>query len=584
MTQLSGSQLYKRLLKLLPDHKAAILLAVFGMALHAIASGILVKLPGIITETFSQNAAGADTAQVLGLPVVVWLPLFMILAFGTRGLGSFFSIYYLQVVSSTVTHRMRTQLFSKILNLPVQYFDQQSTGGIISRLTYNVEQVTRAVSDATLAIVREGLTVAVVLVILLATNWQLTLLFFLIAPLAAFIVILASQFFRRYSKRLQQSVGEVAQVANEVVPGIRVAKLFGRQAYEADRFSKFSDRNRHQQQKIGLTKAISTPLVQLLIALAIAAITAIALVMQVPATDFIDYITAALIIAKPIKTLTSVNQVLQNGIAAAGDIYQQLDLVDEVDKGTVDQFASKGVVSVKDLAFRYNPEGPEVLKGISFTANAGETVALVGRSGSGKSTLTQLIPRFYQDYTGSIEIDQLDTRQLSLAALRQQLSFVDQNTVLFAGTIRENIRYGRIDASDEQVQAAADQAHVTEFANKLPHGLDTVLGDNGVTLSGGQRQRLAIARAIIKQAPILILDEATSALDTESERYVQQTMAELSGACTTIVIAHRLSTIEDADQILVMDQGVVVERGNHASLLAKNGYYAKLLSMQHHES
>lgn len=594
MTDMTGGQLYKRLLKLLPDQRTTIALAVLGMAIHAGASALLAQLPSIIQVAFESTPSECDCQEVMptsapfwveyfNLGPVVWLPLYLIFLFILRGMGSFLSIYFLQVLSSLTSHRLRSQLFGKMLTLPVNYYDKQSTGNVISRLTYNIEQISRATVNATLALVREGLTILGVLILLLLTNWQLTLLFLAVTPLAAGVVVLASGFFRRYSKRLQQSVGEVAQVANEVVPGIRVTKLFGRQAYEQQRFEKSSYKNYRQTVKIALTKGISDPVVQLLIATALAIITAVALIMEVPSGDYLIFITSALIIAKPVKSLTSVNQILQSGIAAASDVFAQMDVNDEQDDGAIKTFRGTGKVEVNALQFAYDAESP-VLKGISFTALPGQTVALVGRSGSGKSTLTQLLPRFYQHYDGNIALDGVDTRTLSLAALRQQISFVDQNTVLFSGSIRDNIRYGRPDASEEEVQNAAEQAHVVEFANKLDLGLDTVLGDNGVTLSGGQRQRIAIARAIIKKAPILILDEATSALDTESERYIQETMAQLSGECTTIVIAHRLSTVENADQILVMDHGEVVERGNHQSLLSQQGYYAKLLSMQHHES
>lgn len=583
MNNMTGWQLYQRMLKLLKGHTAIIVLAITGMALYAAASGLMPVMVGVITRVFEQNDLGNAADLWWSMPPVIWLPLLIFGLFLLRGIGSFLSIYFFQRIASQVVFRIRTDIFNHLVALPVSYFDRQSSGAIVARLTFNVDQISRAVTNATTGLVREGLTVVFTMAALLYTNWQLTLILISVTPVVVWVVNSASTFFRRYSKRLQQSVGNVAQVANEVVPAMRVVKIFARQEYERDRFRAFSERNKTQSNKIGLTKAISTPTVQTIIAAAMAVITAVALIMHIESAVFIQFLTAALVIAKPVKTLTTVNQELQTGLAAAEDIYAQLDLPEEYDLGAKVQVTKvEGRVEVRHLTFEYVPNTP-VLNDISFAVEPGQTLALVGRSGSGKSTLMQLLPRFYQGYQGAIELDGTDTRDMSLADLRDNISLVTQNTVLFAGSIRDNIRYGCIDATDEQVVEAARRAHVIEFAQAMPDGLDTMIGDNGVTLSGGQRQRVAIARAIIKQAPIMILDEATSALDTESERYIQETMSELSGQCTTIVIAHRLSTIEQANHIVVMDAGEIVEQGTHESLLKESGYYAKLIRMQSHD-
>lgn len=576
-SQESASQIYRRLLSYVKPYSAAFMMSVFGYMLYAAASTAFAELMRYLIDTVEKGDADFR----------ILFPLLMISAFAVRGLGTFLGVYFMAIVSRGVVHDLRCQLFDKYLILPVSYFDSRSSGHLISKITFVADQVTQAASNAITVVIREGLFVIGLLAYLFYNNWKLTLIFIALSPLIGVIVSYTSKRFRKISKGIQKSMGDVTHVASESIAGFRVVRTFGGEEYERNRFVAASDKSRQQFLKMAVTKALSTPLVQLIVALAMGILVWLALSPEVMSGmtpgQFIAFITAASLMAKPIRQLTNVNSIIQKGVAAASDLFEQFDEKPEPDNGTLEIERVKGDVSVRGVEFCYPNTVKPVLKGVSCEAKAGQVVALVGRSGSGKSTMVNLIPRFYEPSAGEIKIDDTDISEFTLSSLRRQISMVTQQVTLFNDTVANNIAYGQPDVTREQIEAAAKSAYAMSFIEELPEGLDTLVGDNGVLLSGGQRQRLAIARAILKDAPILILDEATSALDTESERYIQKALDEVMKNRTTFVIAHRLSTIEKADIIMVMDQGEIIESGSHKELLEKGGAYAQLHTMQFSE-
>jgi len=474
-----------------------------------------------------------------------------------------------------------------LLVIPLDYFHNNASGHILSKISYNVEQVTNAATESLKISVREGMTVLGLLGYLLFLNWQLTLVFAAVSPFIALVVAVASKRFRRLGHRIQDSMGEVTHVASENVQGVQVVRIFGGSDKERQRFGEASGQNLRQSLKMATTEALSTPIVQLIVSSALALLIFLALhpLMStgMSAGQFIAFITAAGLIAKPLRSLTEVNGAIQRGIAAAQSIFELIDEEIENNTGAVISERGEGRLQLHNLCFSYLPNKP-VLTNLNLSIAPGQTVAFVGKSGSGKSTLANLLPRFYEPTSGEILLDGQPLAEYELASLRNQIALVTQNVVLFDGTIRENIAYGAMkDVSEEDILAAAEAAHVMEFVSRMSDGLNTEVGEKGTKLSGGQRQRIAIARAILKNAPVLILDEATSALDTESERHIQAALENVMQGRTTLVIAHRLSTIESADQIVVMEQGQIIEQGTHHELLAMGRTYAGLYKKQFSE-
>ena len=557
-------------------------------------------LPFAVATLGNAVYAGASTGMAWAMEFVyavvdnptptnrVQLALLVIGVFAARGIGFFFSKYYISYVGRNIVHRMRTQTFDHLMRLPARFYDQTSSGHLVSKITFNIEQVTDAATEAVTIILREGLTVIGLLGYMFYVNWKLTLLFIAVGPLIGWIISYVSRRFRRLSRKIQYSMGDVTHVSSEAITGYRVVRTFGGSGHESGRFEGVSHDNLRQSLKMAMTQAISSPVVHLIVACSIGLLVWVALSPDIRESmttgQVLGFITAAATMAKPVRQLTSINVKIQQGIAASHSIFDTLDYPPERDTGSYDPGPVRGEVAFRDVHFHYENQHDDVIRGVNLEVRPGETVALVGRSGSGKSTLVSLLPRFYELTQGDILVDRVSVREFSLEALRRQIALVTQSVVLFNDTVANNIAYGETrGASREAVREAAARAHALEFIDRLPQGLDTLVGDNGILLSGGQRQRLAIARALLKDAPILILDEATSALDTESERYIQEALEDVMEGRTTLVIAHRLSTIESADRIAVLDGGRLVETGTHRDLLARGGAYATLHRMQQSE-
>ena len=516
-----------------------------------------------------------------------WLPLVIIVLFALRSFMNLAGDYTMAKVSRSIVVKFRQAIFDKLLHLPCKYFDKESSGQLLSLIVYNTTQVSSACTDALTQLVQSGFLALGLLVVLFVLSWKLTLLLLITGPVVAIAVKLSSARLRKLSRKTQDSMADIAHVAEEAIEGYRVVRIFGGEAYEMKKFYRAIKSSMTRELKIIVTKAAGTSSVQMVGVLVLALLIYVATSKlgvdhQLTAGGFTAMIAAILALLKPVKDLTTLNVQIQRGLAGAETIFEMLDKPDERDDGQYETPRAKGAIEFKNVSFSYTDAVGPVLREINFSVQPGQVVALVGRSGSGKSTIASLLPRFYDIEQGNISVDGVDLFDYRLKNLRLQFSLVSQNVSLFNDTIANNIAYGRLgeDVSDEQIRVAAEAAHAIEFIDQLPEGLNTLVGENGILLSGGQRQRLAIARAILKDAPILILDEATSALDSESERYIQGALEAVMKNRTTVVIAHRLSTIESADHIVVMDGGRIVEQGTHHQLLTQRGYYAKLYDMQ----
>ncbi|MEW6168823.1 MAG: lipid A export permease/ATP-binding protein MsbA [Pseudomonadota bacterium] len=513
------------------------------------------------------------------------MPLLIVGLFLLRGLSSFCATYGMAWVARRVVRDVRGELFGKLLALPARYYDRVSPSHLIARLTYHVEQLADAASTVLTGVLKDSLTIVFYIGVMAWLNWKLTVFAFVVVPFIALIIRYVSRRFRRISARIQSSVGDVTEAVDEAVSGQRVVKIHNGQVFEARRFAKVNEHNRWLSMKIVATRAGSSALIQFIAAWAVAAIVFFAtqpgMIEGMTAGTFAAFMLAMMSLMQPMKNMGTVNERLQRGIAAAAEIFEMLDQEDEPLDGPLALTRARGALEFDDVHFRYRSELGDALRGVSLRVEPGQTVAFVGKSGSGKSTLLSLLPRFYDVSRGAIRLDGHDLREYRLRDLRNQIALVDQQVRLFSASVADNIAYGIEPAPDAAlIVEAARRAHAWEFIEKLPQGLRTPLGPNGATLSGGQRQRIAIARALLKNAPILILDEATSALDTESERLIQAALDELVEGRTTLIIAHRLSTIQHADLIVAMQDGRIVETGRHEELIARNGLYAALHRMQ----
>ena len=574
----SGIALYQRLLTYLKPLRPFFLLGIFGFVIFSAASLWFFDLLEGLIDTINSGAA-ISSEQRLRIPLI----LIVIVIF--RGLGGFLGPYYMAYIANHVVHRIRTELMDRFVRLPNSYFDRNTSAHLLSTVTFNVTQISAAVSDALTVILREGFLVVALFGYLLYLNWKLTILFAAIMPVISIVVVYASKKFRKHSSRIQISMGDVTHILSETLKGMKVVKTFSAEEQVKEKFNEASERNLKQNLKMMLVQSISTPVVQVLVASALSLLLWFAMspavLTQMSPGEFVTYIVVAGSMLKPIRQLSKINAVVQKGLAASQSIFVLLDEDSEKDLGSKEISRLEGRVEFKDVCFAYDGKDGHVLENISFSCNPGETIAIVGKSGSGKSTLVNLVPRFYQQNSGNILLDGFSSKDITLQSLRRQIALVSQQVVLFNGSVRENIAYGELrTSSDDNIRQALKNANALDFVAELDEGLDTRIGDDGFLLSGGQRQRLAIARALLKDAPILILDEATSALDSESEKAIQAALEVLMQGRTTFVIAHRLSTIESADKIIVLDKGKIVESGTHNELLEAGGQYQQLHQMQ----
>ncbi|MGK3144025.1 lipid A ABC transporter ATP-binding protein/permease MsbA [Pantoea sp. C2G6] len=575
-TNLSTRQTFCRLWPTISPFRLGLLAAGVALIVNAaIDPFMLTLLKTLLDDVIGKNNHG----------ILLWMPLVIIGLILIRGVSGYISNYSISWVSGKVVMTLRRRLFSHMMGMPVAFFDQQSTGTLLSRISYDCEQVASSSSSALVTVVREGASIIGLFVMMFYYSWQLSLILIVLAPIVSLAIRLVSKRFRSISKNMQNTMGQVTTRTEQMLKGHKEVLMFGGQQVETARFEQVSNKMRRQGMKMVSTTSLSDPLIQLLASFALAFVLYAASFPSVMATLTAGTISAVfsamLMLMRPLKSLTNVNAQFQRGMAACQTLFAILDTPQEKDEGTRVVQRATGELAFRDVTFTYPGAETPALKHISLHIPAGKTVALVGRSGSGKSTLASLLTRFYDIDSGEILLDGHDLREYTLASLREQVALVSQHVHLFNDTVANNIAYARTDVfSREAIEKAAEMAHAMEFINKMDNGLDTVIGENGVLLSGGQRQRIAIARALLRDSPILILDEATSALDTESERAIQSALERLQQNRTTLIIAHRLSTIEKADEILLVEEGEIVERGTHQALLAKNGAYARLYQLQ----
>jgi subfamily B ATP-binding cassette protein MsbA len=574
--KMTNTQLYARLLGYIKPYWRTFSISILGMAVAAATEALL---PALLKPMLDGTFVHRDDT------VIRWAPVFLLLIFFVRGVASFAGTFAIGWVGNKLVMDLREEMFRKLLSLPTRFYDDHSTGQLISKLTYDVTQVTAAATNVVTVILRDTIIVIGLMGWLLYLNWKLTMLTLVMIPLIAVIIKLISNRERDASRMTQVAMGDITQVIEESVTAHKVVKLFGGQPYEKARFGNQANWVRRHAMKQVVAGAANVPIVQMVAALALAIIMYLAI--QQARTDestvggFLSFIAAMLMLTAPAKRIAGVSEFLQRGLAAAESVFELIDTPSETDEGKETIARAKGNLAFEHVSLSYQADERMALRDVCLDIPAGQSVALVGASGSGKSTMANLVPRFYLPTSGRITLDGHDLSDLTLASLRANIALVSQEVVLFNDTIAANIAYGQMrEVPDEEIIAAAQAAHAMEFIRDLPEGMNTLVGEKGVRLSGGQRQRLAIARAILKNAPVLILDEATSALDSESERHVQAALETLMQGRTTLVIAHRLSTIEKADRIVVMQKGQIVETGTHRELLDKSGVYAQLHRIQ----
>jgi subfamily B ATP-binding cassette protein MsbA len=556
-------------------HAGVFLVGVLGMILFAASQWALAYL----VKTFMSGAfVNRD-------PAILWeIPLGVVVLFALRGIGDFVANYYPSWVGRQVIKSLRRDVFSHYLRLPTAFLDRQQSGHLLSKLTYNIEMVADAATGASISLIGDSITIVGLISYLFYLNWRLALFCILAAPVIGWLMQVANRSFRRYSERIQSSMGDITRVAKEAIDANRLIKIFNAEDHQEERFEAVSEHNRASQMRLARAKSVSNPVVQIIASMALAGVLFVAIrqifAHNMRVDELFGFLTALMLVPGPLRSLVNVGGPLQQGVAAGQSVFELLDEPTEGGGGTRTIGRARGDIEFRNVSFMYGSEKGPVLHDVSFHVRPGETVAIVGRSGSGKTTLVGLVPRFYDVQEGGVFLDGLDVREYRLRDLRAQVSLVSQDVVLFNDTIRNNIAFNATDKSEAQVEAAARAANVMEFVAQQPRGFDTPLHDRGQNLSGGQRQRISIARALLKDSPVLILDEATAALDNESERRVQQELAVLMRGRTTLVIAHRLSTVEGADRIIVLDEGRIVEMGNHQELLKRGGLYAALHGMQ----
>ena len=516
---------------------------------------------------------------------IKWIPLALLGIIIFRSIANFIGTYLIGYVGTYVIKALRKDMFDRIQFFPKEFFDHNPTGQVLSKFSYEAENVIGAAVKSLRSLVEDSSKIIFLLAVMVINNWKLTLMFLIAVPIIAAVVNYTSKLFRKFSTKMQQSVGKITHIVEESILGHHIVKVFGGQQYEINKFEHANEKYRKNNLRKVMTKAASTPIIQMLVGIMLVAVLAIAarpaIASEETAGGFVTFIIAMVAILTPARKLTLVNEILQTGIAAGKSVYELIDTDKEKDDAIKELKGCKGSIEFQNVSFKYISRNERALHDINLSIKAGETIAFVGKSGSGKSTIVNLLPRFYEATEGKILIDSMNIQELKLSSLREHIAIVNQDVVLFNDSIANNIAYARnLDANNMQILKAAEIAHVLDFANKLPDKLNTLVGDKGVLLSGGQRQRIAIARALLKDAPILILDEATSSLDSESEKYIQGALETLQKNRTTLVIAHRLSTIENADRIVVMDKGKIIEVGKHHDLLTQSETYSKLYKLQ----
>jgi len=572
----NGWLVLKRLISYVKEFKLALFGGIIGMIGYA---GVDMALIWSLQPLIDDGFTGKDPT------VLEVMPYFVVIVIALRGVAAFLSSYCMAWVGTHVVMKLQRQLFAQLILLPISFFDKTNTGDLLSKITYDASQVSNAASNALVKIFREGATVIGLVSLMFYQSWQLSLVFFIVAPIVGIAISIVSKRFRKISKNLQNAMGLVTTSSEQMLKGHKEVLMFGGQKIENEKFDKVSNTVRTQNMKMASANAISVPVIQTIASFALAFVLYLATFPQIMDTlssgTFVVIISSMMALMKPIKNVTQVNNEIQKGISASYSLFNMLDMTKAKDDGEYEVDRVKGNISIDNIIFTYPTAEKPALNQVSFEVKEGQSVALVGRSGSGKSTIANLLTRFYDIDSGEIRLDGKNIEDFRLSSLRNQVAIVSQNVHLFNDTIANNIAYASEGKFTEQdIIDAATTAHAMEFIEGFPEGLNTIIGENGAMLSGGQRQRLAIARALLRDAPILILDEATSALDTESERHIQAALDELQKNRTSIVIAHRLSTIEHADQILVIDQGQVVERGTHNELLAQGAIYHSLNQMQ----